>query len=243
MTDEPGSNRRLLLISNSTLHGSEYLDHCEGAIRTHLGGVKRVLFVPYARPGGITEDEYTAMARERFEKMGIELTSLHENMAKRTVIGGAEAMFVGGGNTFVLLSSLQELGLLEHIAERIREGMPYIGTSAGANIAGKTIMTTNDMPIVYPKSFNAIGAVPFVINPHYIDPVAGSTHMGETRETRIKEYHVFNSDSVVGLREGAMLETEGDRMRLWGSSKARLFRQGQEPQEYTPGADLSFLLE
>lgn len=235
-------NRRLLLISNSTLHGQGYLDHCEQAIRTHLEGAKKVLFIPYARPSGITEDAYAAKAKERFERMGFEMRSIHEAQ-DRGILTWADALFVGGGNTFVLLDELQGRELLPNLRRNILDGKPYVGASAGSNVAGKTIMTTNDMPIRYPRhGFEAIGAVSFIINPHYIDPIAGSTHMGETRETRIKEYHVFNSDPVVGLREGAMLRVNGNSMALQGTTNARLFRQGQEPQEYSPGADLSFLL-
>ncbi|MEK6899403.1 MAG: dipeptidase PepE [Nanoarchaeota archaeon] len=241
--DEGKDNRRLLLISNSTLHGSGYLDHCEPMIRDFMGKNKRILFVPYARPSGMTHDDYAKKAYERFDKMGIRLDSIHQcDSTSYRAVRNAEAIFIGGGNTFVLLNSLQKSGIVGDIAERIREGMPYIGTSAGANVAGKTIMTTNDMPIAYPESFDAMGAVPFIINPHYIDPVPDSKHMGESRETRIREYHVFNSDPVVALREGAMLRVEGDKMELAGTTNARLFMQDQEAIEYAPGSDLSFLL-
>ena len=234
--------RNLLLISNSTLHGSGYLDHCEDEIKEILKNKKRVTFVPYARPSGITHDEYTAKARDRFAKMGFELDSVHESNFAYQTIQNAEAIFIGGGNTFVLLNKLYETNILSKIKEKVKYGMPYIGTSAGSNVAGASIRTTNDMPIIYPPSFNALRLVPFIINPHYFDANPNSTHQGETRETRIKEYHIFNSDIVVGLREGAMLHVKDNKVILKGSTGARIFRKSQEPTEHMPGESLDFLL-
>ncbi len=241
--NELGMARDLLLISNSTLHGSSYLDHCEPRIREILGGRKRVLFIPYARPSGMTWDDYTTKARDRFQKMGFDLTGIHENSdGEHNAIREAEAIFIGGGNTFVLLKQLYDAGIANLISAVVKDGVPYIGTSAGANVAGRTIMTTNDMPVAYPPSLNGMGAVPFNINPHYLDHDQNSKHMGESRETRIKEYHVFNDDTVVGLREGAMLRVIGDRVALQGSTGARIFRKGKEPLEYLPDSRLDFLL-
>lgn len=234
--------KRLLLVSNSTLHGSGYLDHCESQIKQILEGKKRVLFIPYARPSGKTLNEYTIIAYERFKRMGFGLSGIQEHDDPIRAVEDAEAIFIGGGNTFVLLKSLYDAYIMEGIREKVNKGMPYIGTSAGSNVAGKTIMTTNDMPIVHPPSFEALKLVPFIINPHYLDPDPDSKHMGETRETRIKEYHAFNDDLVVGLREGAMLYIVGDKMYLKGSTGARTFRKGQIAIEFTPGESLDFLL-
>jgi len=235
--------RNLLLISNSTLHGSGYLDHCADEIEKLLKGKKSILFVPYARPSGMTHDEYTKIARERFEKMGIKLTGVHEHSDPVDAVKNAEALFIGGGNTFVLLKGLYENKLIEPIRKKISEGMPYIGTSAGSNVATKSIKTTNDMPIVYPPSFEALDLVPFNINPHYLDPDPNSTHKGETRETRINEFHFYNTDYVVGLREGAMLHIQGDNLTLKGTTGARMFKKGEEPEEYKPGDSLDFILK
>ena len=232
---------RLLLISTSTVHGSGYLEYCIEAIGAFLRGTSKVLFVPYARPSGITYDEYTAKARARFVDIGIDLTGIHEARDARDAVNSAEALFTGGGNTFLLLRDLYRAEVLDAIRSRVAGGMPYIGTSAGSNVAGLTIGTTNDMPIVYPPSFDALGLVPFNINPHYLDPDPSSTHKGETRETRINEFHVLNAQPVVGLREGAMLRVSGDSMRLEGSTGARLFRAGRQAEEFAPGADMSFL--
>lgn len=231
---------RLLLISNSTNHGEGYLEHCEEQIRDFLAGVERLLFVPYALHD---RDGYAKAARERFAAMDIAVESLHEARDVREAVHNAEAMFVGGGNTFRLLRSIQNKGLREVIRGRVKDGMPYMGSSAGTNLAGPTIRTTNDMPIVEPESFKALRLVPFQINPHYLDPDPDSQHMGETRETRIREYLEENEAPVLGLREGTLLRREGDALTLHGSRPARLFRPGQEPEEFAPGTDLGFLLE
>ncbi|MFX1536054.1 MAG: dipeptidase PepE [Promethearchaeota archaeon] len=234
--------KKLLLISSSTLHGSGYLDHCANEICTFIKERKEVLFIPYARPSGITLDEYTDIARQRFHRMGYKLTGIHEVNSPKEAVQSAETIFVGGGNTFVLLKGLYEAGIMEDIISKVNGGTPYIGTSAGSNVAGKTIGTTNDMPIVQPPSLTALGLVPFNINPHYLDPDPNSTHKGETREMRIKEFHAFNTIDVIALREGAMLDILGEQITLKGSTGARLFRQGKKPQEYQPGDSLDFLL-
>ena len=234
--------RQLLLISTSTLHGSGYLDYCASEIGAFLPGSPRVLFLPYARPSGLTHDEYTAKASEKFAEMGLELVGIHVATDPVAAVHSAGALFVGGGNTFVLLNQLYSNNLLQVIRERVADGLPYVGTSAGSNVAGATIGTTNDMPIVYPPSFEALGLVPFNINPHFLDPDPHSTHRGETRETRIKEFHFFNEQPVVGLREGAMLHVAGNSVHLKGSVGARLFRRAAAPEELVPGAQLDFLL-
>lgn len=232
---------KLLLISNSTLHGSGYLDHCADEIVTILGkNIKSVLFIPFARPSGISHEEYAAKAGERYKAMGIKLTSVHEYEDMPKAVAEAESIFIGGGNSFLLVSQLHNYSLIEPIAARVRNGMPYIGTSAGSNVACPTIMTTNDMPIIEPKSFNALNLVPFQINPHYLDPDPDSTHKGETRETRIREFLAFNDKRVVGLREGAMVLVNNDTRLLKGTTGARIFERGKEPYEINPGDDVGF---
>ncbi len=234
--------KRLLLISTSTVHGSGYLDYCSGDIEDFLRGRPQVLFIPFARPSGISHEQYSRKARERFGTMGLELTGVEAASDPREAVEAAEAIFVGGGNTFLLLKGLYDAGLVDTIRERVASGIPYVGTSAGSNVAGLTIGTTNDMPIVFPSTFDALGLVPFNINPHYLDPDPDSTHKGETRETRIKEFHGINEQPVVGLREGAWLEISGASITLRGTAGARLFRRNREPQEFTAGERLDFLI-
>lgn len=255
--------RNLLLISNSTLHGSKYLDHCEPQIKEFLGETKEVVFVPYARPGGISYDDYTALARARLELMGYKVRGIQEFDSPQEAIRSASALFVGGGNTFQLLQSLYKRNLRTLICKRIfSEGLKYIGTSAGANVAGEKIHTTNDMPALQPPSFRALGLVPFFINPHYQDPISLTPekmeavlaiapelesilkHQGETRPARIKEVLALNDyvKTVVALREGAMLEVTGNRLRLLGRTSAKIFKRNQEPTEHFPGESLDFLL-
>ncbi len=230
---------RVLLISNSTLYGGGYLDHAESEIRDFLGYVRRVLFVPFAL---YDRDAYAATARERFAKMGYELTSVHNAVDALQAVAETDAIFVGGGNTFRLLKTLYDSELLQPIRQRVAEGMPYVGSSAGSNIAGPTIKTTNDMPIVQPPSFDALGLVSFQLNPHYLDPDPNSKHMGETREKRIQEFLEENDTPVLGLREGAMVHCDGGRITLKGSTGARLFRKSLDPVETLPGDELSELL-
>ncbi|HZN06245.1 MAG TPA: dipeptidase PepE [Pyrinomonadaceae bacterium] len=230
---------RLLLISNSTLHGSGYLDHAEAEIRDFLGDVKRVLFVPFAL---YDRDAYAATARDRFAKMGYELSSVHDAGDPLRAVADTQAIFVGGGNTFRLLKTLYDRELLTPIRQRVADGMPYVGSSAGSNIAAPTIKTTNDMPIVQPPSFDALGLVSFQINPHYLDPDPNSKHMGETREKRLQEFLEENDTPVLGLREGAIARCENDRITLKGSTGARIFRRGLDPVETFPGDRLDELL-
>ncbi len=232
----------LLLISNSTLHGQGYLDHCENEIKKILNEkIKKVLFIPYARPSGISHEDYTNIARKKFKDMGYKLNSIHEFNDPTKAVKEAEALFIGGGNTFVLLKSLYDSKIIDIIRKRVMGGMPYIGTSAGSNVACKTIKTTNDMPIIYPPSFDALNLVNFNINPHYIDPDKNSKHMGETRETRIKEFHFYNSEYVVALREGSMIHIKNNKIILKGSTGARIFQKDGEPKEYNPGDLLNLI--
>ena len=226
-------NKHILLISNSTLHGSGYLDHAEAEIRSFLGDLKRVLFVPYAL---FDRDKYSATAQQRFEKMGYGLTSIHTASDPVQAVKETDAIFIGGGNTFRLLKALYDYELLGPIRERVAGGIPYVGSSAGSNVAGPTIRTTNDMPIVQPPSFDALRLVSFQLNPHYLDADPNSTHMGETREERIMQFLEENETPVIGLREGAMLRIENGTTILHGSSGARIFRTGETPEEVMPGS-------
>ena len=237
----PKSDRsrvRALLISNSTMHGGTYLGHCAAEIRDLLGERKKVLFIPYALHD---HDAYFDKARPAFAAMGHDLVSVHLHKHSPDAVKAADAVFVGGGNTFRLLSALYHYGLFAAIQRRVTEGMPYIGSSAGTNVATLSIRTTNDMPIVQPPSFTALGLVPFQINPHYLDPDPSSTHMGETREERLRQFHEEHAVPVLGLREGCMLRVTGERLELRGTTNARLFRRGKAPEEFTPPCDLSFL--
>jgi len=231
---------RLLLLSNSTEHGQGYLDHAMPAIRDLLGPVRRLAFVPFALRD---REAYTAKVRTRFEKEGIEVQGLRPAGSEAPVLEAAEAVFVGGGNTFRLLDTLQRTGLLDALRRRARAGAPYLGASAGTNIAAPTIKTTNDMPIVQPASFSALGLVPFQINPHYLDADPSSRHMGETRDDRLREFLEENDAVVVGLREGAWLRVEGSGVSLGGRRGARIFRRRHEPEEAGPGAILDALLK
>jgi len=231
--------KRVLLISNSTLYGSGYLDHAEAEIRSFLGDAKRVLFIPCAL---FDRDKYALTAQQRFEKMGYELSSIHKTANPAQAVNETDAVFIGGGNTFRLLKALYEFELLDPIRQRVAAGMPYIGSSAGSNVAAPTIKTTNDMPIVEPPSFAALGLVSFQINPHYLDPDPNSKHMGETREERLLQFLEENDTSVVGLREGAILRIENGEIALKGSTGARIFRRGMEPVEVMPVAQINCFL-
>jgi dipeptidase E len=230
---------RLLLISNSTLYGSGYLDHAEAEIRSFLGDGRRVLFVPYAL---YDRNAYATQAGNRFRSMGVELESIHQAADPERTVASADALFIGGGNTFRLLNELYQHRLLNPIRVRVREGMPYIGSSAGSNVAAPTIKTTNDMPIVEPPSFAALGLVNFQINPHYLDTDPNSKHKGETREERILQFLEENTTPVIGLREGTMLRVENGKIVLQGTTSARIFRRGMPPLEVEVGAELSALL-
>lgn len=229
----------LLLISNSTMHGGGYLEHCAPEIRDFLGQKRRVMFVPYALAD---HDAYARKAAAAFAALGHDLLSVHAARHSPQLLDDCDAVFVGGGNTFRLLKALYDHGLLAAIQQKVLAGMPYIGSSAGTNVATLSIRTTNDMPIVQPPSFKALQLVPFQINPHYLDPDPHSKHMGETREERLRQFHEENETPVLGMREGCLLRVDGERAELRGTTDARLFRRGQEPEEFTPPCDLSFLL-
>ena len=232
---------KLLLISNSTNAGEAYLQYPIGQISSFLEGVKEIAFVPYAAVT-FSYAEYEAKVQARFDEIGIKVRSVHRAKDPRKMILQAEAICVGGGNTFALTKKMQEQGLIQAIRSKIAKGTPYVGWSAGSNVTCPTISTTNDMPIVQPESFKAIGAVKFQINPHYLD-ANPEGHAGETREQRILEYIKANPRRwVVGLREGCMLKYVDGKLELIGSRPMRIFKYGVETFEVNSGDDLSFLL-
>ena len=233
--------KKVIIASTSTVFGGSYLDYLLPTLAEHFKNVSNLVFVPFARPGGISHEEYTEKVKPFFKQLNIAVKGIHEFENPIEAINNAEAIFTGGGNTFVLVSMLCKYNLLNAIQNAVENGTPYLGTSAGSNICGLTMGTTNDMPIVYPPSFRTLGLVSFNLNPHYLDPIEGSQHMGETRETRINEFHHYNPQSVVGLREGSWLEVLGKTIILKGDLSARLFQQGKEPIELETGTDLSNL--
>jgi dipeptidase E len=232
---------KAIIASTSTLHGGDYLEYLFPVLTTHFEGCKTILFIPYARPGGISHDDYTSKVKIAFAKINIDVSGIHEFENAVEAIQKSEAIFVGGGNTFLLVSQLYENKILNVLADVIKSGKPYLGCSAGSNITGVSMQTTNDMPIIYPPSFNTLGIVPFNLNPHYLDPEVNSKHMGETRETRIKEFHAFNEIPVLGLREGSWLEVLGTKITLKGNLSARLFKKNQLPEEIVTETDLGFI--
>jgi len=233
--------KNLIIASTSTLHAGGYLEYLLPELSVLFKNVKTLLFIPYARPSGISHEDYTSKVSEAFAKININVKGIHEFESPTEAIKDAEAIFTGGGNTFLLVSQLYRYNLMTLLTETLKNGTPYLGTSAGSNITGLTMQTTNDMPIIYPPSFQTLGMIPFNLNPHYLDPDVNSKHMGETRETRIKEFHQFNSLPVLGLREGSWLDVRGDKITLKGDLSARLFKQNQNPEELETGSDLSFL--
>jgi dipeptidase E len=232
--------RELLLLSNSTAPGFGFLEHATGAIQAVLGDRGSLLFVPYASSD---PDAYTSVMRQALAPAGLEVTGLHQANDLTAAVADAEAVFVGGGNSFRLLRALTTLGVLEALRLAAQAGVPYLAASAGANLACPTIRTTNDMPIVEPGSLAALGLIPFQLNPHYLDPDPRSPHRGETRPARIEEFLEENDVPVLGLREGAWLRVSGRRAQLSGRNTGRLFRRDTGPIDIPVGADLSYLLD
>ena len=214
--------KNLIIASTSTIHGGKYLNYLKDELQNHFSNISELLFISYARPGGISHDKYTAIANEFFNTMGINVKGIHEFNSPKEAVRNAQGVFTGGGNTFLLVKQLYHYDLLSDLKNVILGGIPYLGSSAGSNICGLTAHTTNDMPIVLPKSLKTLGVVPFNIN-HYLDPDPNSTHMGETRETRIKEFMNYNPQPVVGLREGSWIKVNEDDMILCGHLNARVF--------------------
>ena len=228
----------MIIASTSTVHGSSYLEYLLPTLKTHFKGVKQLLFIPYARPSGISYNSYTVIAKKAFSTINIDVKGIHEFENAKEAILNAEAIFTGGGNTFELVNQLYKNDVLSTLKQVLDNGTPYLGTSAGSNICGVDMKNTNDMPIVYPPSFTTLGCIPFNINAHYLDPIEGSTHMGETRGTRIKEFHVFNKTAVLGLREGSWLSVYGNQINLEGTYTARLFQQNKEALELESGVEV-----
>ncbi len=230
-----------VLLGSGGFRTNERVRILRGRLQAHLGNVKQVLFVPYALHD---HDKYLQTMTERGINAGYELNSIHRCPNPREAILTAEAIYIGGGNTFRLLNALYQYDLLDAIRERVLAGVPYVGVSAGSNVACPSIMTTNDMPIVQPPSFQALGLVPFQINAHYY---AGSNwvkhgealieHFGETRDDRLREFHEMNESVVVGLYEAGVLVCDGTTVRLF-DAPARVFRKGETPSDVAPGGEI-----
>jgi dipeptidase E len=232
--------KNIVLASTSTLFGENYLAYLKPVIQELFEGIREIIFVPFARPGGISHDEYTAKAAEAFKEYGIEIKGLHAFSNPTEAIENAKGFFTGGGNTFLLVKQLHELNLMQPLKKAVENGTPYMGASAGSNIGGVNMKTTNDMPIVYPPDFSTMALVPFNLNPHYLDPNPDLKHNGETRETRIREFHTQNDIPVIGLREGNWLRIKEAVITTEGSCETRIFEKNKEPYELPPGSALSF---
>ncbi len=233
--------RNCVIASTSTIHGSGPLEYLQEALNELFKGIDELLFIPYARPGGISHDEYTVGVNNVFKKIGKRVLGIHTYEDPVEAIKNAKGIYTGGGNTFLLVDQLYRNGILKTLQEKIHSGTPYLGTSAGSNICGLTMQTTNDMPIVYPPNFKTLGIFSFNINAHYLDPDPNSKHKGETRETRIKEFHTINTQPVVGLREGSWLRIRNEEITLEGDLSARIFEQNKPPYEIDSGDSLSKL--
>lgn len=228
----------IILASTSTLFGGQYLDYLKEEIIKLYEGIDEIIFIPFARPGGISHEDYTEKAKFFFNSINIKVKGLHEFADKVVAVNQAKGFFTGGGNTFLLVKTLHEEGLMKVLKQNVESGKPYLGCSAGSNIGGQNMKTTNDMPIVYPPSFGCMGLVPFNINPHYLDPNPDLKHNGETRETRIREFLTQNDVKVVGLREGNWIRKKGDRITVEGTELTRIFEKNKEPYEIEAGSAL-----
>lgn len=233
--------KNAILASSSSVHGSGYLEYIQEELIELFHGVSEVLFIPYARPGGISHTAYTKIAHKGLGFLGIAVKGIHEFENPKDAIQTAEAIFVGGGNTFVLVNNLYENDLFDVLRNTVEKGVPYLGTSAGTNIFGISMQTTNDMPIVMPKSMETLDLIPFNINAHFVEADKNSTHKGETRETRIKEFHYYNDTPVLGLKEGSWLQLQNGEIILKGNKKALLFEKNKKAQYFKSESDLSFL--
>jgi len=234
--------KNLIIASTSTVYGSDYLEYLRPEVSKLFQNSNEIVFVPYAQPSGMSFDDYSALAKKAFNKIDIELKGLHQFDNPIKALKSAKGIFVGGGNTFLLVNSLYKLNLMAVLKLVIENGTPYLGTSAGSNICGLTMQTTNDMPIIYPPSFATLGVIPFNINPHYLDADLNSKHKGETRETRIKEFHHFNITPVLGLREGSWLKVKDKNILLKGALPARWFLPNNLPIELQTETNLSTLI-
>ena len=233
--------KKMLLASTSTIYGQKYLEYLHDEIKNLFSGCKKILFVPYARPSGISHLEYTEKAKNVFKILNLEIIDYTNEDLKESV-EKCDGIFIGGGNTFLLLDKLYQYSLIDILKNKINSGIPYLGTSAGTNICGITIGTTNDMPIVHVKSLEALGIIDFNFNPHYLDPIDGFEHMGESRETRINEFHKLNDQVVIGLREGSYLQVKGDDIYLKGLKHAVIFKKENEKFEIENGFNLKNII-
>ena len=233
--------KNAIIASTSTLHDGNYLEYLLPELEKLFLNCDTIFFIPFARPSGISHEDYTQKVGLAFQKINKKVVGLHEFENFSQAIRNSKGIFTGGGNTFLLVKQLHDNQLMNILSNAIKSGIPYLGTSAGSNIIGISMQTTNDMPIVYPSSFNTLGVIPFNLNPHYLDVDLQSKHMGETRETRIKEFHAFNSTSVLGLREGSWLQIYGNEIVLKGNLTARLFQQNKTPIEIDNNTNLSFI--
>jgi len=230
--------KNMIVASTSTLYGGRFLEYLIQDLKLLFESVDQLLFIPYARPGGISYDMYTKLVKDGLKELPLVVSGIHEFSDPIKAVESAQAIFVGGGNTFVLIDTLVKEGVLATLKRVVENGTPYLGASAGSNIVGPSIKTTNDMPIVHPSTMLSLNLVPFNLNPHYLDPDPRSTHKGETRETRIKEFHKYNNEKVVGLREGSWIAVEGETMKLKGAHTARIFQQNELPFEIESAQDL-----
>ena len=233
--------KKMLLASTSTIYGQKYLEYLLEDIKILFSGCEKIIFIPYAQPSGISHLEYTNKAKKVFESLNLNILDYtKDNIKEQLEI--CDGIFTGGGNTFLLLNKLYEFNLIEDLRSKINSGIPYLGTSAGTNICGLSIGTTNDMPIIHVKSFEALGIIDLNINPHYIDQIEGIEHMGESRETRINEFHNLNDQLVIGLREGSSLSVMGNDIILTGTKKAVIFKKGNKLFEIETGFNLKNLI-
>ena len=233
--------KKMLLASTSTIFGQKYLEYLHNEIKNIFLGCKNILFIPYARPSGISHLEYTIKVKTVFNMLGLNIID-YTNENIRSNLEKCDGIFTGGGNTFLLLSKLYEFNLIDILKNKINLGTPYLGTSAGSNICGLSIGTTNDMPIIEVESFKALGVLNFNINPHYIDKVDGIEHMGESRESRINEFHKFNDQFVIGLREGSYLQVQGSDIYLKGLKHAIIFKKENEKFEIENGFNIKNII-
>jgi dipeptidase E len=234
--------KNIILASTSTIYGGEYLEYLLPVIKELFAGVDEIIFIPYARPGGISHDEYTNKTALFFATAGIRVRGLYTFPNPVEALQNSKGIFTGGGNTFLLVKQLHDLQLMQVLADQVKAGTPYLGTSAGSNIGGINMQTTNDMPIVYPSSFETMGLVPFNINPHYLDPMPNLPHMGETRDVRIKEFHSQHNIPVVGLREGSWIRGRDEQVIVEGMA-ARIFLPGHMPYELAQGNEIYISLK
>ena len=234
--------KKILIASTSTIHGTDYLEYLLNVLEVHFKKADTVLFIPYACPGGISHQDYTKTVKTAFSKINKNIKGIHEFDSPTEAIKSAQAIFTGGGNTFVLVNQLYKYNLISILKSKIESGTPYFGTSAGSNICGLTIGTSNDMPIVEPKSFDGLGLINFQINPHYTNKTIDG-HGGETRDQRIEEFIAANQKTaVLGLPEACLLRVEKNNLTFIGNSSAKLFLYGNEPKFVEPNSNLSYLL-